>query len=286
MKGASAAVNDRSLPGEAQHAQLLQWFDSPLGRSLQAVEAHRLRAVLPTLYGTVALQLGRIGKLDLLDACVAPTRVVVDIDAPRTSTPKKNRHVEQLLTGSRTSLVLGEADALPLDERSVDVALLPHTLDFCDDPHPVLREVSRVLRPDGHVVILGFNAMSLWGVRRMIARRPRTAPWSGHFFRLPRVKDWLALLDFECTHGSMLYYRPPLRRETMMERLYFLEKAGDRWWPMMAAVYLIVAKKRVFGMTPLPITWKTRKTSRLVGTEPAVRGTLVSGWNRKVSRNE
>jgi SAM-dependent methyltransferase len=266
--------------------QLLQWFDTPLGRSLQAVEAYRLRTALPSLYGTVALQLGRIGEMDLLDATTAPTRVVLDGGAPRQPKSRNNRHVEQLLTGTRTSVVLGEPDMLPFDERSVDVVLLPHTLDFCDDPHPILREVSRVLRPEGHVVILGFNQMSLWGLRRLIATRPRVAPWCGHFFRLARVKDWLALLDFECTQGGMLYYRPPVRREHWMDRLYFLEKAGDRWWPMMAAVYMVIAKKRVFGMTPLPVEWKTSKLPRLVGTEPAVRGVLLQGWNRNVQKKD
>jgi SAM-dependent methyltransferase len=159
------------------------------------------------------------------------------------------------------------------------VALLPHTLDFSDDPHSVLREVSRVLRPEGHVVILGFNPMSLWGVRRLVARRPLTPPWSAHFLRLARVKDWLKLLDFECTVGSMLYYRPPVAGETAMDRLYFMEKAGDRWWPLMAAVYLIVAKKRVFGMTPLPIEWKARPQGALAGAKPAMLGS-VSGARR------
>jgi SAM-dependent methyltransferase len=228
---------------------------------------------LPSLYGCIALQVGRIGRLDLLDACAAPTRIVVDVDDAGTAR-SDNRHAEQMLTGSRTSVVCAEQDALPLEGCSVDVALLPHTLDFCTDPHPILREVSRVLRPDGHVVILGFNRISLWGLRRLLSLPPRPAPWCGHFFRLARVKDWLGLLDFECTQGSMLYYRPPLRRETAMERLYFLEKAGDRWWPMMAAVYLLVAKKRTLGMTPLPVTWKQTKTAPLIGTEPAVRNVL------------
>lgn len=246
---------------------------------MQAVEAHRLRGVLPSLYGTVALQLGQIGKLDLLDACIAPTRIVIEGDDAwlRTHCP-----VEQKLTGSRTVCVRAQADALPLDERSVDLALLPHTLDFSADPHPVLREVSRVLRPEGHVVILGFNPMSLWGVRRLATRRPRPAPWCGHFFRLARVKDWLALLDFEPMHGGMLYYRPPLRREHAMDRVYFLEQAGDRWWPMMAAVYLLVAKKRVFGMTPLPVEWKTREPVGLAVAKPAVFGQIAG--SRRVRR--
>ncbi len=241
-----------------QRSQLCQWFDSPLGRSLQAHEAHHLRTMLPNLYGTVAAQLGRIGELDLMDACIAPTRILLDDHG-----------------GPGSCRVRSTPEELPLDTKSTDVMILPHTLDFCDDPHQVLREVSRVLRPEGHVVILGFNPMSLWGFRRLVARRPRVAPWCGKFFRLSRIKDWLALLDFETTHGMMLYYRPPLGNEGFMQRLHFLDKMGDRWWPMMAGVYLVVAKKRVVGVTPLPLSWKTKRAVAAGATQPAARGMIL-----------
>jgi SAM-dependent methyltransferase len=243
---------------------LRAWFDTPLGHSLHALEAHRLRTLLPSLYGTVAVQLGQLGRLDLLDACIAPTRVVLDDPVE-----------------GDTSVVRGLPEELPFDERSVNVALLPHTLDFCDDPHQVLREVSRALTPEGHVVILGFNPLSLWGVRRMFTRRPRAAPWSGRFLRLARIKDWLKLLDFELTQGGMLYYRPPLVREGAMDRLHFLDKAGDRWWPMMAAVYLLVAKKRVLGMTPLRVEWKTKPALAGVMPNVARRGVVVQLAERR-----
>jgi SAM-dependent methyltransferase len=248
----------QSGSGGAFRSQLRQWFDSPLGQSLQALEAHHLRAVLPNLYGTVAAQLGCIGTLDLMDACIAPTRIL--LDAPGAG-------------GGCT--INARAEALPFDAKSIDVLLLPHTLDFCRDPHQVLREASRVLRPEGHVVILGFNPMSLWGLRRLFARRPRLAPWNGNFFRLARVKDWLDLLEFETTHGMMLYYRPPLRNEGVMHRLHFLDRMGDRWWPMMAAVYLIVAKKRVIGVTPLPLAWKNKRLAARAVSTPAARGMVV-----------
>lgn len=281
LKGPASTVKQPPSRGTRLRDELWRWFDTPLGRSLQALEAHHLRDVLPSLYGTVGLQVGRIGKLDLLDACVAPARVVLD----ESSAPvRTNRQVEQL-TGSRTIAVLAQPDALPFDTRSIDVAILPHTLDFAEDPRQVLREVSRVLSPEGHVVILGFNPLSLWGARRLLAARPRAVPWSANFLRLARIRDWLALLDFELTHGSMLYYRPPVQGENIMDRLYFMEKAGDRWWPMMAAVYLVVAKKRVFGMTPLPVSWKTRRTLG-PASEPAVRGALHGRVGRRLRRHE
>jgi SAM-dependent methyltransferase len=243
-----------AIDAVSRRAEFCAWFKSPLGRALQAAESQQLRAILPQLYGTVALQLGRVGEFDLMDACVAPTRILLDKTA-----------------GSERCQVCAQVEELPLDSKSVDVVILPHTLDFSDDPHQVLREAARVLRPEGHVVVLGFNPLSLWGVRRLFTRRPRTAPWNGNFYRLARIKDWVKLLDFEFTRGQMLFYRPPFARESFMDRLFFLDRMGDRWWPMMAAVYVVVAKKRVHGVTPLPVAWKTRRLRGSVSAEPAAR---------------
>jgi len=238
--------------------RLCEWFDTPLGRSLQATEAHRLRAVLPHLYGTVALQLGHIGRHDLMEGVVAPTRILLDV-------PDTHGF-------NNVAPVHGVADALPFETRSVDLVLLPHTLEFSPDPHQVLREVQRVLAPEGHVVILGFNPFSLWGLWRLFAHKHGRAPWCGQFLHLARVKDWLALLEFSPTQGKMLYYRPPLTNERVMERLFLLEKAGDRWWPMAAGVYLLVAKKRVPGMTALRPVWKTQRTPVTAVIRPVARG--------------
>ena len=226
------------------------WFEGPLGQSLQAAEAARLQAILPQLYSTFAIQLGVLGNADLLESSTAPTRIVCD-----------------LRQGFRAPSVCSLAEALPFDGKRANLMLLPHTLDFALDPHQVLREVDRVLMPEGYAVILGFNPLSLWGLWRLFKQRAQ-APWCGHFLRLTRVKDWLALLDFEITHGSMLYYRPPVRRARLRERLQFMEQIGDRWWPLGAAVYVVVAKKREAGMIPVGPRWR-RSLVRV--RQPAVR---------------
>lgn len=246
--------------------RLREWFDSSLGRSVQAQESHRLREVLPTLYGTVAVQLGQLGCHDLLEASNAPAHFLLD-----------------RLPDAGARAVQGLPELLPFDARSVDLVLLPHTLDFCQDPHQVLREVTRVLTPEGHAVILGFNPLSLWGLRRLFLKPPREAPWCGRFLSLARVKDWLRLLDFEVTHGQMLYYRPPLASEAFRERTYFLDMMGDRWWPMMAGVYLLAAKKRVVGMTPLKPVWTLKTAAGSVARGAATRGAVVqlAEWRKK-----
>lgn len=241
---------------DTRRAELCEWFLQSPGRSLLTVESQALRAVWPSLFSRVAVQLGCAGTVDLLADCNA--QVCVVLDRPGVATTAMPR-------------ILGAPEQLPFDARSVDIMLLPHTLDFAHDPHQVLREVNRVLTPEGHVVILGFNPISLWGLWRLLRRRRGGVPWNGGFLQLARVKDWLKLLDFEFTRGKMLYYRPPLASESAMDRLQFLDKAGDRWWPMGGAVYLLVAKKRVLGMTPLRPEWSAPKAFGQAVARPALR---------------
>lgn len=251
----------------AQRQQLKDWFDRPLGRSLQACEADSLRSILPSLYATNVVQLGRTGNQDLFESCVAPRRILMEFDG----------------NGSDCS-VLAQPDALPFESSSIDMVLLPHTLDFATDPHRVLREVERVLMPESHVVILGFNPFSLWGLKRNLTRRHKLkAPWNAQFISLFRIKDWLKLLQLEVTHGSMMYYRPPFQNPVALDRSHLMDKIGDRWWPMMGAVYVLVAKKRLEGMTPIRTRWKLRVLSgnRNGVIEPATRGIAAREHTRR-----
>ncbi len=224
--------------------RLRTWFGGSLGESLEALEAHRLREILPALAGTFAVQVGWLGRRDLLES--SPTAVHVLVDADPVPGPAQ--------------WVQSCGEALPFDSKSVQVVLLPHALDLSAAPHQVLREAHRILVPEGHIVILGFNPVSLWRLP-CLWRRAR-APWCGDWIGIRRLKDWLSLLEFELTQGSMLYYRPPLKRQRWMDRLFFLERMGDRWWPLGAAVYVLVARKRVAGMTPvLPSIRRSRLRS-------------------------
>jgi SAM-dependent methyltransferase len=236
-----------------------RWFRRSLGRSLLRLEQARLREMLSRLYGPVALQLGASGEVDLLENSAATTRIVID----------------PLVTSvAPASPVRAEPAALPFLGKSVHTVVLPHVLEFCIDPHQVLREVDRVLMPEGHVVITGFNPISLWGLSKLLAHR-RSVPWRGRFFSLHRVKDWLSLLGFEHCGGAMLQYLPPVARTRLRRRLAFLEHAGNRWWPMLGAVYIVVAKKREFGVTPLQPEWK--RNGKLA---PGLAGPVARGMRR------
>ncbi len=157
-------------------------------------------------------------------------------------------------------------DELPFASQSIDLAALPHVLEFTDDPHEVLREVARVLMPEGRLVITGFNPLSLWGMRQGMRRLGTESflPAQSQMIAFTRLKDWLKLLGFDIVRGRFGCYCPPNRTDKWLQRMAFMEKAGDRWWPIFGAVYMLQAVKRVRGMRLVGPAWKTRKSPALV----------------------
>jgi SAM-dependent methyltransferase len=151
---------------------------------------------------------------------------------------------------------------LPLASQSVDLVVLPHVLEGHPNPHDVLREVERVLRPEGQVVISGFNTASLWRVRQLFAPRHNGAPWDAKFIGLLRLREWLRVLGFELNGGKFGCYAPPFRNEVWLKRFAFMDKAGARWWPVTGGVYVVRAVKRVHGMRIVTPAWRQERARR------------------------
>ena len=218
---------------------LAEWLQSPLGAYTLAHERAWLDATTPDIFGYHAIQLG-LPELDLL----RESRIT---------------HLHCVSPDSDAATVRAQFHELPFEAQSVDLCLLPHTLEFSLNPHEVLREVDRVMRPEGRIMILGFNPWSLYGVRR--AWSSEGAPWSGQFVSLVRMKDWLQLLSFEPTAGKLACYIPPLANPKWQQRLRFMDTTGDRWWGVAGGVYMLEAIKRVAGMRLMTPKWNERTTS-------------------------
>jgi SAM-dependent methyltransferase len=149
--------------------------------------------------------------------------------------------------------------------------VLPHTLDFASDPHQVLREVERVLIPQGKVLLCGFNPWSQWGLWRLLHLRSSSVPWCGHFFSSKRIQDWFSLLGFELEEVVYLHYRPPFSHLPIMQRLAFMEGIGEKIYPKLAGVYVILAVKREVMVTPLRAKWRVKKRVLPTAVEPTMR---------------
>ena len=151
---------------------------------------------------------------------------------------------------------------LPLASQSVDLVALPHVLEGHHNPHDVLREVERVLMPEGQVVISGFNTASLLRVRQAFMFHRNGAPWDAKFIGLLRLREWLRVLGFELNGGKFGCYAPPFSDKTWLERFAFMEKAGSRWWPVTGGVYVVRAVKRVHGMRIVTPAWRQERARR------------------------
>lgn len=214
---------------------LAAWFETALGQYVLEQERAYYDRVVADIFGYNALQFG-LAQIDLLRTSRIPSRWCVGSTGP----------IE----------LKADFRDLPIAANSIDLVVLPHVLEFTDDPHQILREVVRVLVPEGQVIISGFNPWSLLGLKRVSPSARRQMPWNGHFINLPRLKDWLSLLSFDVTGGRMNSYLPPFAQERWLRRFSFLDAAGDRWWPFAGGTYLLQAVKRVRGMRVITPAWR------------------------------
>jgi SAM-dependent methyltransferase len=205
------------------------WFESPLGAALIESERAAVKRASRNLFGVRQLEVGitpgvAVGTLGNCGHRVASVGV----------------WSSQVTDG--TLICAPEELALPND--SIDLAILHHTLDFASHPHQALREASRVLRGGGHMVIVGFNPVSLWGWRRLMAKRP-AGPWQGRFLSRRRIEDWLGVLDFVVEEKQLGFYRPPFQNPGILARFAALDRFGVRRGIPGGAFYVMVAEKRV-----------------------------------------
>jgi SAM-dependent methyltransferase len=228
---------------------LQDWFETPPGRYLLGWEQAQFDEAVADIFGYHALQLG-LAEVDGLRANRMPHRWLA---------------LEQAQAVRRPTL-LADPTALPFPANSLDLVVLPHTLELSPDPHAALREVERVLVPEGRVVLCGLNPTSLWGMRQRRAHLYRRLgfgelflPSEGEFIGYWRMRDWLRLLSFEVESGRFGAYRPAVRSQAWLDRLRWFDAAGERWWPIFGSVYFIVAVKRVRGMTLLSAEWKKKR---------------------------
>jgi len=245
------------------------WLASPPGRYVLEWEQGQFDAAVADVFGFYALQCG-LPQLDCLRANRMPSRVharFLDDVADQQEMPES----------SVNTVRLAHFEELPFESQSLDLVVLPHVMEFAHDPHQVLREVERVLRPEGRVIVSGFNPVSLWGARQVLGRAVRPfLPREGSFIGLPRLRDWLKLLSFELDRGRYGCYRPPCRTQRWLERTEFMERAGDRWWPICGAIYMLAAVKRVRGMRLVGRMWRNTAPARAsVGAATTQRGPVA-----------
>jgi SAM-dependent methyltransferase len=238
------------------------WLKTPPGKYLLAWEQVQFDQAVSDIFGYHALQLG-FTELDALRANRMPHQWHA---ADFTPDDVEELTSDEVASSRLRAALVTDSGALPFPAASLDLVVLPHTLELSDDAHATLREVERVLVPEGRVVITGFNPASLWGMRQRRAHfythfghANLFLPEAGDFIGYWRLRDWLRLLSFEVESARFGCYRPALATEKWLARFEWMDKAGQRFWPIFGAVYFLVAVKRVRGMRLLEPAWRARK---------------------------
>lgn len=235
--------------GSSPH--LADWLQTPAGMYLAEWESVQFDHAVADVFGFHGLQLGQPALPSLRNSRIRHCWVA-----------------ESHFNLQQHPSLFTDPVALPFPDQSLDLVVLPHTLDLSHDPHASLREVERVLVPEGRVVISGFNPMSLWGQGQQRARfyakfglQKHFLPAEVDFIGYWRMRDWLRLLSFEVEAGRFGCYRPCVQSPKWLKRFAWMDKAGARWWPIFGAVYVLVGIKRVRGMRLMGPVWNRAKAS-------------------------
>ena len=218
-----------------------EWYQTPLGQHLIDDLKAQLDPVLATTFGYHSLQIGCSSHANrLLDSC---------------------RVKRQFNLGCEKAGVDLQAypSLLPVANDSVDLVVLIHHLSNTTEPHAILREVSRVLIPEGKLIIIDFNPLSLWGLRHFLQSWLERVPWGGHYYTARRLSDWMQLLGFDQQKHYRVGYMLPIHRGSATRQLSWLEKGLKNWFSFSGALNVLVFDKNISPMTPVRHRWVTRK---------------------------
>jgi SAM-dependent methyltransferase len=222
-------------------ANIEAWYMSETGQYLLGEIEAKLSPLLTTTFGYYSLQVGCAGLAGRL---------------------QKNCRVKHQFTLGEPDLaaqVRANPSMLPIASDSVDLVVLMHHLSNSSEPHAILREAFRVLIPEGKLIIIDFNPISLWGLRHFFQSWLEHVPFKGHFFTAKRVDDWMRLLGFDQNRLYRVGYLPPLQKPSVTRHLGWLEKGMRNWFTRFGAINLMVYSKSISPLTPVRHRWVTRK---------------------------
>ena len=238
---------------------LQQWYRSSLGSLLAEAELELVNGILRRLFGCNIIALGVPSGRDLL--------------AQSPILHHYRIHSAQPVLGVPLDL-LAQPTCLPIASECVDVVVAPHVLERTEDPDAVLREVERILIPEGHVVLVGFNPASLWGAWRVLYPGRKPAVWRMQFISTAKASQWLAALGFQVVSVRYGFYRPPVQGRGLLKKFTWMECLGVKWWPRCGGFYVLTAKKKVSTLTLIKPRWYSRR----LFTEGVVNRIMGKQW--------
>ena len=114
-----------------------------------------------------------------------------------------------------------------------------HSLELAEQARPLLREVWRVLKPEGRLLVIEPNRRGPW------ARFDTTPFGHGHPYSRGQLERLLqgTMLGPVGWCGALMM--PPVDSRLLRRYAQMLERTGTRYWPAFAGVNLVEARKEL-----------------------------------------
>jgi hypothetical protein len=211
---------------------LFSCYQSPRGKLLQALETDYLTHVITAGCKQTVLQIGALGwENDFIDCSLYERFAIVDT---------LGEGYEQACK------IRARAFSLPIQTASVDLIIVPHLLEFDAQRFQTMREIERILKPEGDLIILSFNPWSLWLRSQYLWDKKLADSWKGHFIPRARIMDWLKLLNFEVKSTAEF----GIDSFKLVHGKFSLDKST-----LFSSAYAVKAVKRRYTLIPLtPVT--------------------------------
>ncbi|MCX7088206.1 MAG: methyltransferase domain-containing protein [Methylococcales bacterium] len=207
---------------------LFTWYQTPRGRLLQALETTYLQQAIQVGCKQTVVQIGGLNwENEFIDCSLYEKFIIVDYK--RLGSPEALK-------------IQAKAYALPIQTASVDLVILPHILEFDERRFQTVREVERILKPEGELIILSFNPWNLWLRYQFVLDKKLSYSWSAHFISRTRIIDWLKLLNFEVKLSSEFN----INQIDATNPTFKMSRN-----PLLSMAYAVKAVKRRYNLIPL-----------------------------------
>ena len=214
-----------------------QWYQTFSGQnSLKIIDALCDEA-MSEIFGYYSLQMGFLSSHhDLLSnsritagfSLVEKNLLNLTSEFDADIKEKNKNDLDRITHNKSNNLIISTNEQLPVETDNIDLVIATHALELSSDPHQVLREIDRVLVPEGHCIIIGFNPFSLMRIGRLLKPEfyKRTQTNDVKMRSAHRVRDWFSVLGFEVLDVHHFGFRPGVKNQKVFERLSWLEKLG------------------------------------------------------------
>ncbi len=224
---------------------LSAFYDQPLGLVARRVIVRRLRMLWPDLRGLRILGYG-FAIPYLRPLLLEAERAVALIPAPQGAVA---------WPPERALVALGEEDALPFPDAFFDRILMVHGLEQAESTRSLLRQIWRVLAPEGRLVVIAPNRASVWALSE------RSPFAQGRQFSRGQLDKLLQESMFMSEQWDSALYFPPLKSRRFVRNGRSWERVGRAIWPGFSGVHLVEASKSMYALVPpgkgrsVPTAW-------------------------------